>query len=367
MRDYYTKEEWTDRLAALKKRIESVADGHESVFLDLGGARKVRLVLFAQEARDLIQRELKWVLTDATDEFDATVYLWKESDMISFARHFFVFPGSIEENEYLLIKVKGGDESFFPCGQLNVSARTIHLVEDNTYFFGAESFAPERWLSEGHILVQMLFRIMNTASNARLVHGACIGLDNKGLLLCARGQRGKSTLAVTAMVEGFDYVSEDYLILNQENNKLYASPVYSIISLSPFMYDKLYDGLDKARFVGVSHWKGKYVFDISAYADRLKRHYPIRACLFPEISTDVVEPRVELCDSKERNSAITQVAHSTLLQMWSRGLKQHQSDQAFILDVIRMLNGMEFYKIILTPDIYKNAECLEMFLLSLDS
>ena len=147
----------------------------------------------------------------------------------------------------------------------------------------------------------------------------------------------------------------------------YASPVYSIISLSPTMYDKLYDGLDKARFVGVSHWKGKYVFDISAYADRLKRHYPIRACLFPEISTDVAEPRVELCDSKERNSAITQVAHSTLLQMWSRGLKQHQSDQAFILDVIRMLNGMEFYKIILTPDIYKNAVCLKKFLQSTDN
>ena len=173
---------------------------------------------------------------------------------------------------------------------------------------------------------------------------------------------------------------DNVLVMREENGQekayridltnlesLYASPVYSIISLSPTMYDKLYDGLDKARFVGVSHWKGKYVFDISAYADRLKRHYPIRACLFPEISTDVAEPRVELCDSKERNSAITQVAHSTLLQMWSRGLKQHQSDQAFILDVIRMLNGMEFYKIILTPDIYKNAVCLKKFLQSTDN
>lgn len=367
MRDYYTRKEWIDRLADLKERIERASDSQESLFLDLGGVRTVRIVLFAKEARDLIQRELKWVLTEAVDQPDATIYLWRECDMLSFAREFFVFPGTIEGNEYLLIKVQDGQESFFPCGQLNISARTIHLVEGDTYYFGAESFAPERWISEGHILVQILFRIMNTAQNARLVHGACVGLDNKGLLLCARGQRGKSTLAVTAMLEGLDYVSEDYLLLDKTDDGLYASPLYSIISLSPFMYDKLYDGLDKARFVGVSHWKGKYVFDISAYTDGLKRHYPIRACLFPEICPDIAEPRIELCDLAEKNRAITQVAHSTLHQMWSRGIRQHQSDQSFILDVIRMLKDMEFYKILLSPDIFMNADCLKAFLQTLDN
>lgn len=367
MRDYYTREEWTGSLSSLKKRIESASDSPEFLYLDLGGVRKVRVVLFAKEARDMIQRELKWVLTDAVDKPDATIYLWQESDMLSFARDFFVFPGTIEGNEYLLIKVQDGQESFFPCGQLNISARTIHLVEGDTYYIGADSFAPERWISEGHILVQMLFRIMNTAPSARLVHGACVGLDNKGLLLCARGQRGKSTLAVTAMLKGLDYVSEDYLLLDKTDDGLYASPLYSIISLSPFMYDKLYDGLDKARFVGVSHWKGKYVFDISEYTDGLKRHYPIRACLFPEICPDIAEPRIELCDPAEKNRAITQVAHSTLHQMWSRGIRQHQSDQSFILDVIRMLKDLEFYKILLSPDIFKNAEYLKVFLQTLDN
>ena len=63
MRDYYTREEWTGSLSSLKKRIESASDSPEFLYLDLGGVRKVRLALFAREARDLIQRELKWVLT----------------------------------------------------------------------------------------------------------------------------------------------------------------------------------------------------------------------------------------------------------------------------------------------------------------
>lgn len=82
MRDYYTREEWTGSLSSLKKRIERASDSQESLFLDLGGVRTVRVVLFAKEARDMIQRELKWVLTDAVDKPDATIYLWQESDIL---------------------------------------------------------------------------------------------------------------------------------------------------------------------------------------------------------------------------------------------------------------------------------------------
>ncbi len=126
MRDYYTREEWTGSLSSLKKRIERASDSQESLFLDLGGVRTVRVVLFAKEARDMIQRELKWVLTDAVDKPDATIYLWQESDILSFARDFFVFPGTIEGNEYLLIKVQDGEESFFPLRP------TKYQRQDNT-------------------------------------------------------------------------------------------------------------------------------------------------------------------------------------------------------------------------------------------
>ncbi len=181
--------------------------------------------------------------------------------------------------------------------------------------------------------------------------------------MCARGNMGKSTLAVTSMLDGMEYVSEDYLVLSKDekSHELKSSPIYSIITLSPRVYNVLYDKMDKARFVGISHFKGKYVFDVSAYSDRLRRHYPVNACLFPEITPDAREPRIEKISGVEKNRAITHVAHSTIFQMWSGGLKQKQNDNMTILKIIGMVKDMPFYKIILTSDLEANSDCLRSF------
>ena len=80
-----------------------------------------------------------------------------------------------------------------------------------------------------------------------MVHGDIVGLNDNGVLFCARGQRGKSTLVVLSMIDGFEYVSDDYLTLEKENDKLYAHPIYSIITLSPRMYNELFDKLKRLQ------------------------------------------------------------------------------------------------------------------------
>ena len=356
---------WKSVIENLRQRLISATAARGDYYLDLAGQKTVRLVMSDPEACKLVRRELGWLLTSRTDNPDATIYLWKEPDALSFARTL-IEPGTqIDQGaEYVVFKAKEfssdgkGTWNEYPTGQVNFKAGTVYLASGNEFFYGTSSFEPEKWISEGHLFVQILFRILNELPSTKLVHGACVGLDGKGLLLCARGQRGKSTLAVTAMLKGFDFVSEDYLILEQNAEGLYASPIYSMVTLSPFMYDKLYDGLSKAKFIGVGPFKGKYLFDITDFRDQVKWHYPVRACVFPEISPEATEPRYELCDPAEKNRAITHMAHSTLFQMWCAGLKRKQSDQEFILAIIRMLRGLDFYKIILTPDIFRNADCL---------
>lgn len=365
------KEKWSSSIRELRDSIIRDCPDHscQSCYLDLAGLKVVRLVVGDPAAMSLIRRELCWILREPVENPDATIYLWKEPDVKAFAERFAGHRTISDPNEeFLLFKVinqLSTSVQTWPSGQVNLLGGSVHLADGDTFFYGFEDFSPDRWIAEGHVFVQMLFRILNETPAAKLVHGACVGMNDKGLLLCARGQKGKSTLAVTAMLEGFDFVSEDYLILEKSGDGLLASPIYSIITLSPFMYDKLYDRLGKARFVGVSSFKGKYVFDISEYKDRLKRRYPVKACLFPEITPDATEPRVELCGQEEKNRAITHMAHSTLFQMWSQGLKQKQLDQEFMLSIIGMLKGLDFYKIILTPDIFKNAGCLKSFVESI--
>ena len=361
----YSDNSWRSLIGSLKEELLSRSSVTGDCYLDLGGLKTVRLVVGDPEAWKLIRRELGWILTSQVANPDATIYLWKEPDVKSFAQRILGREVAIDPGQdYLLLKVlddhDGDKESgtMYPSGQVNLAMGSVYLTSGDEYFYGTSSFEPEKWISEGHLFVQILFRILNELPSTKLVHGACVGLDGKGLLLCARGQRGKSTLAVTAMLKGFDFVSEDYLILEQNAEGLYASPIYSMVTLSPFMYDKLYDGLSKAKFIGVGPFKGKYLFDITDFRDQVKWHYPVRACVFPEISPEATEPRYELCDPAEKNRAITHMAHSTLFQMWCAGLKRKQSDQEFILAIIRMLRGLDFYKIILTPDIFRNADCL---------
>ena len=108
------------------------------------------------------------------------------------------------------------------------------------------------------------------------MHGAVIGLNGDGICFCARGQRGKSTLSVLSMMKGFEYVSDDYLILHKKDNQLLSSPIYSIITLSPVMYNRLYDYLKGSQFVSNNARKDKYVFNISNFHNTFKQNYPIK-------------------------------------------------------------------------------------------
>jgi len=226
--------------------------------------------------------------------------------------------------------------------------------ENEMYFYGVENLEPEEFIKQGHILVQILNNILKT-ENTNLVHGACIGLNNKGILLCARGQRGKSTLAVLSMIEGFEYVSDDYLTLELDGANLYAHPIYSIITLSPRMYNELYDKLDGCRFVSNNARKDKYVINISKFHRWFKKKYQIKLCMFPEIVQDS-EPSIKECTKQEKGRAIVHLVHSTILQM------NDKHDIKTIKKIISMIKYFKFYKINLCNDIYKNTQCLKKFI-----
>jgi hypothetical protein len=225
--------------------------------------------------------------------------------------------------------------------------------ETNTYYYAAQNLEPEEFIKQGHIFVQTFNKILKTPA-AGLVHGAVVGLDNKGILFCARGQRGKSTLAVLAMMQGFEYVSDDYLTLEKTDDGLFAYPIYSIITLSPRMYNELYDDL-KGKFVSNNARKDKYVVNIEGYHDTFRRRYPVSVCMFPEIVSDP-EPSIVPCTPGDKGRAIVQLTHSTVNQTGDR----HEPET--IKKIISFTDGFEFYRINLCQDIKANVECLKEFI-----
>ena len=299
----------------LNKYIEDNFDCVETFYIDLG-VKIVRLMCYSEQFIPHIKKQLTYVLTKNISEYDSTIVLWQEDG-------------------------------------ISGTLISYDAVNDR-YYYGVKNLEPEEFIKWGHIFVQILYKILDTDTTS-LVHGACVGLNNIGVLLCARGQRGKSTLAVNAMLEGFEYVSDDYLTLEKEGENLFAYPIYSIITLSPRMYNELYDKLEGCRFISNNARKDKYVINIANYHSSFKEKYPIKLCMFPEITIDK-EPSIQKCSQQEKGRAITHIIHSTLLQM--NDLKNVQSTKK----LINMVNNFDFYKINLCNDIDLNVKCLKNFI-----
>lgn len=350
------------------------------------GSKTVKLICYSQEFIPLIEKQLSYILKDFADNYEATIVLWNEIEVGDFVSDvtdnhiksririeqlvtksknvgFEITDSSnAKRNIYTRVNVDNGKISHFeilddayskhnPVVRINSLIGIVNAFdqENNIYYYGVKDLRPEEFIKHGHIFVQIFNKIAKT-SNSALVHGAVVGIDNKGILFCARGQRGKSTLAVLSMMQDFDYVSDDYLILEKEGDDLYSYPIYSIITLSPRMYNELYHDL-KGRFVSNNARRDKYVINIDDYHDSFRDKYPIKICMFPQIVSDE-KPSIVPC---KKGQAIVQLVHSTINQL------EDTYDIKTIRKLISFIKDFDFYQINLCSDISANVECLKQF------
>lgn len=334
-------------------------------YLDLG-CKTVRILGFSNEFLGHINKQLTFVVRDSADKFDATIVLFKDDFQTIIKKiHKDLDPG---KNLFLRVKVIASKSNvtdvfyfndsyskFKPVFSIEAGRGFLIAQNDaaNTYYYGVRNLDTEEFIKEGHLFVQFLNKIIkDDATN--LVHGALVGMNNNGIMFCARGQRGKSTLTVLSMIRGFEYVSDDYLTLKKEGHTLFSYPVYSIITLSPRMYNELYDELEGARFVSNNARKDKYVINIQNFHGQFKTKYPVKFCMLPEIVADK-EPSIVPCTSFEKGRAIVQFIQSTVAQM------QDINDVKTIQKLFDMVKDYSFYKINLCNDIEKNTAYLKKF------
>jgi hypothetical protein len=361
--------------AALDKRLAAAGRPVFVKYLNLG-THVVRLVNHSRAFTPHVEKQLTYALVDHAPRYDATLVIWREENFDGLAPA--LGPACVPAPANpLLARVRrlaaGRDSTRAPAPDtrlqvfdaaysrwhplVNVDPQakiaSAHNPETNTWYYGVEDLSPEEFIRQGHIFVQIFNRLLKSPSTG-LAHAAAVALNGRGALLCARGQRGKSTLAVRALLDGFDYVSDDYLVLGRERDGLYAWPIYSVITLSPMMYGDLYGALD-AKFVSNNARKDKYVFNIARYHDRFAGRCPISLGMIPQIVSDP-EPSVVACSRMGRGRAVTQLVHSTIAQMGDG------HDTATVKKLLDFVRDLPFYQINLCRDTDKNVLRLRKFL-----
>ena len=337
-------------------------------YLSLGG-KVLRVISYSNEFLPHIEKQLTYIIKETESSYDATLILWKEQNFSNLAA---LLSNKFNPKLNMRLRIEmmyAGKQSLYSMQALDKSfSKTKPVINiefergfftgndylNNTYYYGVRDLNPEEFIKEGHVFVQIFNNILKTP-DSNLVHGAVIGLNGNGILLCARGQRGKSTLSVLSMIKGFEYVSDDYLILHRKDDELLASPIYSIITLSPEMYNRLYNYLDGSRFVSNNARKDKYVFNISNFHSTFRKNYPIKVAMFPEIVSDS-EPSITLCTAEEKGRAMVQLIQSTLMQT------SDLDDRYTVKKMLDMIRNFVFYKFNLCRDIDKNTEFLRCFM-----
>jgi hypothetical protein len=96
-----------------------------------------------------------------------------------------------------------------------------------------------------------------------VVHAGAVGMDGRGLLLAGAGGAGKSTLAVTCLEAGMDYVGDDYVLLSS-GPRPRARALYGTAKLDDGAIGSVPALAECVRRNGTTVMDGdKYVLDLS--------------------------------------------------------------------------------------------------------
>lgn len=125
-------------------------------------------------------------------------------------------------------------------------------------------------------------------NGCQLMHAAAVGTDDGAVLITAKGGAGKSTTAVSCLLDDFYYLSDDYLIVKK-------GPIPKVYSL----YSTAKIGVkDKYRFPELKEHTAGHVdenqekdviFLYPAFSEKIKRELPIKTILMPSFQKDQVE------------------------------------------------------------------------------
>lgn len=335
-------------------------------YLRLGNA-VVRLVICHPDFLFHVEAQFAYILRESESSYDVTLFVWKEGAFKDLAK--FALTCDRTAPCYLQARIQkirwNSTEDFDNAVMMDERVHhrqpVVEIYDANKYllardcrektlYYAVDNLEPEEFIKRGHLFVHALARIIKSPT-ANLAHGAVVGLDGHGVLVCGMGYRGKSTLSVNALLHGFEYVSDDYLLLDKQDGRLRAWPIYSVITLSPAMYAKMGKRFT-GRFVSNNGRKDKYVFAIESYHQQFREGYPVELCLFPRF-TQQKQPTIVPGD---KGMAMDEFVYSSVMQT------SETQDMQLIAKLCDYIRDLPFYRFNLTRDIDANTEILKEFL-----
>jgi len=180
--------------------------------------------------------------------------------------------------------------------------------------------------------LRLLLSWATARSGRRMVHAGAVGDGGRGVLLAGSGGTGKSTVAVTCLDAGMDYVADDYLLLSGSPGMPRVHALYGTAKLDERSL-QAFPMLVPAA-MPPSREGEKWVLDLHALRpSRLAGELDIAAVVLPRL-TGGERPSLERVSAA---TALLALAPSTIFQAPDGGAEA----LALIADVLRVTPAYE--------------------------
>lgn len=178
------------------------------------------------------------------------------------------------------------------------------------------------------------------------LHSAAVGTEGKGVLISGAGGSGKSTLSMSVLLSGMDFLSDDYLLVKKEERPL-AIRIYGTGYLKQDMLAKLPEY--RRGVLWSSGERDKSLISLNIFGKRIVDTLPLHAIIIPHIA----HAELPVISRNPDVRKLIPLLSSTSYQ--NRELK----NRTVFFGMMQLLRNLPAFDFKLTDDIRRNAEYLK--------
>ena len=186
-----------------------------------------------------------------------------------------------------------------------------------------------------------------------LIHSASVGTGGKGVLLIGRGRSGKSTTSLISLINGLDFIGDDYIAVSKNPHPL-ALSIYNSVEVNSDMLDKIPELQDQVINPERTGPEKALIFLNRSFSKNIVRQLRIKAIVMPVVSGKSTSRIYNIPSMK----AFTELASSTIFQMPGSG-------KALLGGLKHIVDDLPVFAMDLSNDFSEITDTLRMFIGSL--
>ncbi|MBR3396441.1 MAG: hypothetical protein IKG70_01145 [Lachnospiraceae bacterium] len=327
----------TDYFKAVERRFEKLGPEEGSAVQIMICGSVVEMRFLTKEHADNVKKYLYTPVIEKYTEPSAVLYYWLD-DLYEYtpegARNVTAVWTSKDDTGELMI---------------NPDLRMVGIdYARNVYYQCHKPFEGTDYTIHGHSMAPLLSR-WALRNGAVMLHSACLGYNGKGVMLAGMGGDGKSTLTIACMLDGCDFVSDDYICVSQQG-PLTAMPVYRLIGINQDMAAILKPDLPVLR----TEPKRANKLFLDASACGIKDSLPVNAIIWPH-KCDAKQPEII---KAQTGPVMIKIIKSTAANM------QNYRDPETYRIIAQRLMKLPIYEFRLTTDLFRNRDYLKEFIIN---